>query len=133
MPELTDIFDRQHRLQVESFGSDPHALEGIELKNYLVTMTWALIDELSESMKHVNWKPWASIDTVFHDRDKYVKELVDALHFFVNLLLAARADGNEVYNRYLKKAEVNAQRQVMGYDGRSTKDPVTGEALDEPE
>jgi len=132
--DLDDIFARQRQLQVESFGITPWELKGEDKRAFVVTMALASMAELIEMLAHINWKSWTSDEPgIFYDRDKYVKEGVDMLHFFVNLMLVADADGNEVYSRYFRKATVNAERQAAGYDGRSTKDPVTGEALDEPD
>ena len=42
-------------------------------------------------------------------------ELIDALHFFVNLLLAAGMSAEDVYKLYLMKNAENHRRQDAGY------------------
>ena len=128
---LEEIFERQLRLQRESFGVDPSSLADEDKIEYIRWNVLALEDELHEALAEVSWKPWAS-DT-FISRDAYVKELVDALHFLTNLFLVVGADAGEVLRRYKAKAEVNAARQEAGYEHHTNKDPVTGRALDEPE
>ena len=129
---LAAVFDRQLALQRESFGVDPLTLDDKAREEFIRWNVLALMDEMSEALNEGHWKPWADADG-FKDRDAYVKELVDALHFLVNLFLAAGADADEVVTRYFAKAEVNAQRQADGYDGISTKCGHCGRALDEPE
>lgn len=131
---LDEIFERQRQLQVNSMGVDPATVSGVERYIYLLNNFEAIADELAEARAETNWKQWTHgvEHGTFHDRDAFVKELVDLLHFLVNLLLLAEASADEVYNRYMAKAAVNARRQDEGYDGRSTKD-ATGRATDEPD
>lgn len=124
------MLTRQYRLQTGSFNVDPTGLRGKQRGEYVTYNHTALIKELGEALDEIDWKPWTSGD--YFNRDNYVKELVDAWHFFLNLLLVA-VPRNEVgsgsivqmadefYARYFDKAEVNARRQIDGYDGRSTK------------
>lgn len=131
---LDEIFERQRRLQVDSMGVDPVTVTGMTRYVYLLNMLEGIADEVAEMRAEVNWKMWTSGAELgtFHDRDAFVKEGVDALHFWVNLMLLADVSADEVYSRYFKKADVNAARQRDGYDGRSTKDS-TGRATDEPD
>jgi len=128
---LEAIFDRQLRLQLDSFGYDPTSLSDEQLSEWVRWNTLALEDELHEALAEVRWKPW-SIDSGFVNRDAYVKELVDAVHFLVNLFLAAGATPDEVLTRYLAKANTNSERQAAGYTHDYMKG-ADGRALDEPE
>lgn len=123
------ILDRQLRLQTQSFGQDPRALEGDDRAQYVRDMTLALIDELSEALNETGWKPWASSRHL--NRDAYVAELVDALHFLANLFLVAGVSENEITALYMAKAEKNRLRQENGYDGVSSKCQTCGRALDD--
>jgi len=131
---LDEIFERQRQLQVKSMGIDPATIDGTSRYIYMLNNFEGIADELAEARAETNWKMWTSGVELgsIHDRDAFVKELVDLMHFWVNLLLLAGASADEVYSRYMKKADVNSQRQLDGYDGRSTKDS-TGRATDEPE
>lgn len=131
---LDEIFERQLQLQIGSMGIDPATVSGAQRYIYLLNNLEGIADELAEARAETNWKMWTTGSELgtFHDRDAFVKELVDLLHFLVNLLLLANATADEVYNRYMAKAAVNARRQDDGYDGRSTKD-ATGRATDEPD
>ncbi len=128
---LAQIFARQLDLQRESFGGDPASLAPEAKIQFIKDMVVALEDELHEALAEVGWKPWATSRHI--NEGPFKKELIDALHFWVNLCLAAGMDHSEVVHRYFAKAEVNAQRQADGYDGVSTKCPSCGRAQDEPE
>lgn len=126
---LGEIFERQLQLQRESFGVDPGQLEDAERADYVRSMTLALMDELHEALAEVGWKPWASGRHL--NRDAFVSELIDALHFLVNLFLVAGATSNEVAIKYFAKAAKNENRQAAGYDGVSGKCATCHRALDD--
>lgn len=126
---LSEIFERQRELQTRSFGVDPSTLNENERVRYVIDMNMALQDELHEALGEIGWKPWAT--SRHFNRDAYVGELIDALHFLVNLFLVAGADADEVHKLYLAKANKNARRQQDGYDGLSGKCKVCGRALDD--
>lgn len=126
---LDNIFERQLRLQIDSYGVDPSSLSGEERRVFIVDMTLALQDELHEALAECGWKPWASSRHL--DKDAFVSELVDALHFLVNLFIVAGASADDVYNAYIAKSEKNAARQQSGYDGVAGKCATCKRALDD--
>lgn len=101
------------KLQIESFGTDPAALEGDELLAYLFVQTFAATDEMHEASQEFSWKTWSS--KKFLNRQAYIKELVDALHFIANGLVAVKCTDKELTDIYEAKMEVNRQRQAAGY------------------
>lgn len=121
--EIAELLELQHRLQVESFGSDPLQLDPDARAEFLRWNAWALTSELVEVMDETGWKPWATSRHV--NVDQALGEMVDALHFFANMALAiggaAGMTTDEIAYRistgYLKKRQVNAKRQEDGYDG----------------
>jgi dimeric dUTPase (all-alpha-NTP-PPase superfamily) len=66
-------------------------------------------------MQEVSWKPWAT-GQWFH-REAYLEELIDVLHFWMNLVLVATDKPEELLAAYQRKAEVNVKRQETGYTG----------------
>ncbi len=112
---IDEIMRRQLVLQRESFGIDPVALTGKERDDYVRTMALALHVELDEALLEISWKPWAS-GTWFH-REAFIMEMIDALHFWVNMILVATPNPSVVLDTYLHKAEINARRQAEGYTG----------------
>jgi len=128
---LKMIFEKQLELQTRSYGVDPSTLEGEDRRRYIVDMTTALTDELHEALAETGWKPWAT--SRHFNRDAYLNELIDALHFLVNLMLVAGANPTEIAGRYLEKNALNAARQQAGYDGVTGKCNNCGRALDDPD
>jgi dimeric dUTPase (all-alpha-NTP-PPase superfamily) len=126
---LNLIFERQKKLQEESFGIDFTDLSDEERSQFIKDMVLAATDELHEALAEVGWKPWASSRHI--NREAFVGELVDVLHFIVNLWLAVGATPEEVEQRYQEKAEKNAKRQKEGYDGVWGKCPVCKRAFDD--
>lgn len=130
MDMLKLAMNLQRELQTKTYGKDimdlPVDERIVEFRTHLL----ALEDELHEALAEMSWKPWAKAE---YFNEKEVKgELVDAFHFFMNLCLIAGMDADELFARYCAKRDVNIKRQEDGYDGVSTKDPVTKKALDEP-
>lgn len=126
---LQEMIDLQAKLQSETYGKDISKLDTREkIEAYRINMM-ALQDELHEALNEMSWKPWAKAE-YFND-DRVQQELVDAWHFFMNLMIISGMDAEKLHLRYLAKREVNIKRQEDGYDGVSTKDE-NGNATDEP-
>ncbi len=49
------------------------------------------------------------------DKDSYVEELVDALHYFFEIAILSGVSMEELYQAYMKKGEINNQRIENGY------------------
>lgn len=126
---LQEMIDLQAKLQSETYGKDISKLNTREkIEAYCINMV-ALQDELHEALNEMSWKPWAKAE-YFND-DRVQQELVDAWHFFMNLMIISGMDAEKLHLRYLAKRKVNIKRQEDGYDGVSTKDE-NGNATDEP-
>lgn len=126
---LQEMIDLQAKLQSETYGKDISKLDTREkIEAYRINMM-ALQDELHEALNEMSWKPWAKAE-YFND-DRVQQELVDAWHFFMNLMIISDMDAEKLHLRYLAKRKVNIKRQEDGYDGVSTKDE-NGNATDEP-
>lgn len=128
---LAEMLQAQCDAQIDSYGRDPRALEGSELADFITWNAFALIREVGEAVEEHRWKPWLTDGSrgQWYDRHAFVKELVDAWHFFMNLLLAscgpddrptehtAASLAAEFVALYRTKLEVNKARQRDGYDG----------------
>lgn len=131
---LQDMFQNQDYLQTVVYG------DGVSPREYLDTnperalqfykdMHIAMVDELHEALNEIGWKPWA---TSRHFNIEAVKgELVDALHFFMNLCMVAKVTPEDLIKGYIDKSAKNIQRQAEGYDGVSTKCNLCARALDD--
>lgn len=107
MDKLDEIFQKQLEFQ-KRVGNIPY-----KDVQFIKDMTLAAMDELMESLREIPWKPWKKQQEF--NMASFKEELIDLLHFFVNLCLAAGMDSNEVHELYLLKNKVNNQRQDEGY------------------
>lgn len=120
---LEQLFQLQHDLQVETFGRNFQRMLIADRIQFIKEMQQALVAESVEALDEVGWKSWATSRHI--NREAYVGELVDVLHFWVNMLIALGDDpadiATEVFNGYLAKRQRNIERQRDGYDGVSSK------------
>lgn len=116
-------------LQREAYGNDLPALDPETRAKEFTMQGFAAIAELVEMSNEIGWKPWATSRHL--NREKYIAEGVDVLHFVANLLLLAGATDSELNEAYLRKMETNRKRQLDGYDGVSDKCTQCGRALDD--
>jgi len=126
---LDMIFRKQTALQQKTYGITPAELDPEQRARYIVEMVTALNDELHEALAETGWKSWAS--SRHFNRDAYLNELVDALHFLVNLMLVADTDAYEIIELYERKNRVNRKRQQNGYTGVNEKCATCHRALDD--
>ena len=123
------MLEMQIKLQKEAYGIDLEGCNPEERMKYIRENTLALIDELMEALAETGWKPWASSNHL--DTEAYKSELVDAWHFFMNLMALGAMTMEDLEEGYYKKRAKNAQRQRDGYDGVSTKCPTCKRAFDD--
>lgn len=126
---LDTMLQMQLDLQTQHMGGDPRNLameQGADAwADFMRWNAFALTDEIHEAMQEVGWKPWAT--TRHLNGEAFMKEMVDAWHFFMNMLLAASPGRTpeeimtEFFERYYDKNSINAQRQIDGYDGLKDK------------
>jgi dimeric dUTPase (all-alpha-NTP-PPase superfamily) len=129
-PRLTHMLKMQRDLQLlYNNGKDIADFTPEERMQALLENAYSLCDEIHEAMSESGWKPWTTsyhVNTqAFHD------ELVDAWHFFMNLMLHTGMSADDLYRGYLRKNGVNIHRQAIGYDGVSTKCPECKAAYDD--
>lgn len=130
MSDLSDLLEAQAKLQLKMpGGKDPRDMEEEEKALFIKDMVLALSDELHELLDEVGWKPWATSRHVNFDSAQ--SELIDALHFFLNLALALNLNGRQMKELYYGKNKKNHQRQEEGYDGISSKCGYCRRALDD--
>lgn len=127
MSDLGHMLQLQLDMQRDSFKADPTAMGDEQRMEFIRWNVLALTDELHEMLAETGWKPWASSQHV--NTVPAMNEMVDAWHFFMNLMLALTGvDDCELIARdfvgaYQSKHDVNRQRQLEGYDGITGKCP----------
>lgn len=107
---LALIFERQRRFQ-----EDLVRRRGLQFDDatWIQKQALALMVELAEVLEEARYKWWKNPEPV--DRAALHEELVDVLHFFVALCLAAGMSADDLYAGYLAKNDENRRRQ----DGES--------------
>jgi hypothetical protein len=130
---LAGMFEVQGLLQ-NRMGHDFDDMYDETRVDYIKTMILSIQDELMEALHETRWKPWATGEKMIVDRDKFGGELVDILHFLINLFLVNGWDAEDVFTAFWAKNQVNWQRQHEGYDAHTTKcaNQLCRRALDEP-
>lgn len=130
MTHMKIFLEAQQMLQENSFGMSLKEMNDEDRIAYIRWNVVALEHELHEALDETGWKPWGTARHI--NRAAYVGELIDAFHFFMNLLLAVQVTDEELTAGYWAKRRVNQDRQESGtYNGFTEKDG-DGRALDEP-
>ena len=92
-----------------------------ERAEYMRNHRGYLADEVAEALYEMPcyklWKDYSNMsdEAVAIAWQKVRMELIDSLHFFVNLLLCAGMTADEVYEMYIAKNKENHRRQDEGY------------------
>ncbi len=129
MSGLDLILNSQRELQKKHFKTDISQLTEDERAQYIRDMSLALTDELHEALNETGWKPWAT--SRHFNREAFIGEMIDVLHFWCNLILLANVGEREIVDAYCAKAEKNAKRQMAGYDGVAGKCQTCNRAFDD--
>ena len=110
--------EETRKLQESAYGVDPSTLSGEALADFVLWNHVALVDEMSEFLGEIQWKPWAK-PRGGKNRDAAISELIDAAHFLANLAVAMGCTDDEWIQKYKAKMEINAKRQRDGYDNKN--------------
>ena len=102
-------------LQEEFYKPGIRNLPQGELEDWIRINTLAAEDELHEALQEISWKPWAKSE--YFNREAFIGEIVDVLHFVANMLGAANCTDEELNAAYLEKMERNRERQRQNYTG----------------
>ena len=131
MSSFEKVYEHQLDMQVNVYGDGTPLDQFDDLRKieFIKNNILATLDELHEGLAEVGWKPWASSKHI--NRDALKGELVDVLHFYINLLGVIGVTPDELFEAYFNKAAKNKKRQEDGYDGVSTKCPGCKRALDD--
>lgn len=117
---LKVIFDRQTELMAKY-----HSIEEKNLNHFipqgaldlhdpqhqqrLKDFAWRITEEIGEAMNCLKNKPWKQTH-MMTDEVHYREELVDAVHFMVELLIHSGFDARSLTEMYLNKNAVNQFR-----------------------
>ena len=112
MDMLHHIFQLQKELNGR-IGVHTDDMSEEDRVKWLLQYTRALAQENSELIDSVPWKWWAKYQE-FDEQNARV-EVVDLFHFIISLAQVLGMDAKDIHDLYMKKNEVNFQRQDSGY------------------
>ena len=103
---------RNHR----NFPEYPVDLTSKSGQKFLKGITHECMHELFEANQALkNSKDHRATDVKDFDREHYVEELVDALHYFFEIAILSNVQVDELYSAYMKKGNINIERIKNGY------------------
>lgn len=117
-------------LERVAFGQDPPSFEGDRLGDFFLAMGHAAGDEIHEMMGECGWKTW-TLDRGWYNREAFISEAADVLHFVALLLAAVDCTGEELSRIYLTKVLKNYKRQEGGDDEKLRRCPGCKRSLDD--
>ena len=112
MDKLDTIFEMQDTLN-QRIGVVTENLSEEEKTKWVLNYTRAMQQEIAELIDSVPWKWWAKYQD-FDEQNAKV-EIIDLFHFLISLAQVMGMTPDDVYNAYVKKNQVNHNRQESGY------------------
>jgi len=115
---ITLIFNKQIELN-KKIGNDLFKIREdiIEREKFTKEYVLAMHAELTEVLDWINWKSWKKTRVEYDE--KRIKELqielIDLLHFLVNLMILWEMTPMILEDLYLEKNKINHDRQDGGY------------------
>ena len=85
-------------------------------QKFLKSITYECMGELFEANQELkNSKTHRATEISDLDKDAYLEELIDSLHFFFEIVIASGISLDEMYDAYMKKGNKNFDRIENGY------------------
>jgi dimeric dUTPase (all-alpha-NTP-PPase superfamily) len=119
MDKLDTIFEMQDTLN-QRIGVVTENLSEEEKTKWVLNYTRAMQQEIAELIDSVPWKWWARYQE-FDEQNAKV-EIIDLFHFLISLAQVMGMTPDDVYNAYVKKNQVNHNRQESGYKDKDESD-----------
>jgi dimeric dUTPase (all-alpha-NTP-PPase superfamily) len=114
--QLRELFRMQKTLN-ERIGVRTEGMTEAQKTQWVLNYCRAMSQEIAELTDSVPWKWWARYQR-FDEQNARV-EVVDLFHFLISLAQVLGMSAEDVFRAYVKKNQVNFQRQENGY---ATKD-----------
>ena len=117
--QLRELFRMQKALN-ERIGVSTDEFNDEQKTEWVLNYCRAMSQELAELTDSVPWKWWAKYQKL--DEQNARVEVVDLFHFLISLAQTLGMSADDVFEAYLKKNEVNFQRQESGYTKKDEDD-----------
>lgn len=121
MDKLHEMWDQQEKFmkllqERRGFSSYPVDTASKSGQKLLKSITHECMHELFEANLILkNSKDHRATEVSEFDRDSYVEELADALHYFFEIAILSGISLEELHEVYVKKGNVNIKRIESGY------------------
>ena len=118
---LETIFQKQKELHQAIMTYSPSAgsqyskkFLSLSKEERISALCTAIIHEAVELQRLTNWKWWKKKPTEL-DESESKEELIDIWHFVVDASIELGMTPKDILNEYLKKNQINKDRQKNGY------------------
>jgi predicted house-cleaning noncanonical NTP pyrophosphatase (MazG superfamily) len=118
---LDDMFLQQEQFmrllqEKRTFPDFPVDLSTKSGQKLVKEVSYECADELHEARQLLkNSKSHRATEITEFDRDDYVEELSDALHYFFEVVILSGVTQQELFESFMKKGEKNVNRIKNGY------------------
>ena len=109
MSEIEELFQMQQIIMDHVPGGDTP-----EPMAHQITCGLGIIEETLEYLNSIGRKPWRPQPL---PPEKQIEELVDILHFYLELILRSSFDWNDIVIEYARKHAINLKRYSDGAKG----------------
>ena len=116
---LRELFRMQKSLN-ERIGVQTEGMSDQQKTEWVLNYCRAMSQEIAELTDSVPWKWWAKYQKL--DEQNARVEVVDLFHFLISLAQVLGMSADDVFAAYVKKNEVNFQRQDSGYTEKNEAD-----------
>ena len=110
---MQDALNKRIGVQMENMSDEEKA-------KWILNYCRAMTQEIAELTDSVPWKWWAKYQK-FDEQNARV-EVVDLFHFLISMAQVLGMSADDVFAAYMKKNEVNLQRQDSGYTRKDHED-----------
>jgi dimeric dUTPase (all-alpha-NTP-PPase superfamily) len=117
--QLRELFRMQQALN-ERIGVRTQGMTDPEKAKWVLNYCRAMNQEIAELTDSVPWKWWAKYQDF--DQQNARVEVVDLFHFLISLAQVLGMSADDVFQAYVKKNDVNFQRQETGYTQKDESD-----------
>ncbi len=119
---LKKLWEKQEELNLK-IGVDTASLSEEEQIRWLLNYSRAMSQEIAELIDSVPWKWWANYQEF--DRQNARVEVVDLFHFLISSAQVLGMSAEDVFELYVRKHQVNKDRQDSGYVEKDESDNKT--------
>jgi dimeric dUTPase (all-alpha-NTP-PPase superfamily) len=104
----------------ERIGVKTTGMSEEEKTKWILNYCRAMTQEISELTDSVPWKWWAKYQK-FDEQNARV-EVIDLFHFLISSAQVLGMTADDVFEAYVKKNQVNLERQESGYKSKDETD-----------